>query len=88
MPHHTMMSSKWHFCARCGKKVALADMKWQGGILLGPECIDTGDFPLIGERDTFRTKLEAQYGDSQELQPDKILTEGSHVTDEDVAFQP
>ena len=49
---HTWLRGPWHYCDRCDKKTKIADMKWERGLLLGPECQDSNGKPgLIGERD-------------------------------------
>ena len=49
---HTWLTGPWHYCDRCDKKTKIADMKWERGLLLGPECQDTNAIPgLLGERD-------------------------------------
>lgn len=41
-----------HYCDRCDKKTKIALMKWERGLLLGPECQDSNALPgLLGERD-------------------------------------
>ena len=45
---HTMGDGPWHLCGRCDLKAKIADMKWQRGILLSPECVDVH---LIGDRE-------------------------------------
>lgn len=51
---HTWWTGPWHYCDRCDKKTKIADMKWERGLLLGPECQDTNNTRgpgLLGERD-------------------------------------
>lgn len=52
---HTHLTGPWHYCDRCDKKTKIAIMKWERGLLLGPECQDTngryGDMGLLGIRD-------------------------------------
>lgn len=50
---HTHLTGPWHYCDRCDKKTKIADMKWERGLLLGPECQDTRNskLGLLGERD-------------------------------------
>ncbi|MDR3392439.1 MAG: hypothetical protein P4L77_11980 [Sulfuriferula sp.] len=50
---HTWLTGPWHYCDRCDKKTKIAEMKWERGLLLGPECQDTrtSKIGLLGERD-------------------------------------
>ena len=49
---HTHLTGPWHYCDRCDKKVKIAVMKWERGLLLGPECQDSNSsLGLLGERD-------------------------------------
>lgn len=51
---HTFFTGPWHYCDRCDKKTKIADMKWERGLLLGPECQDSNSVRgpgLLGERD-------------------------------------
>lgn len=49
---HTHLTGPWRYCARCDKKTKIKDMKWERGLLLGPECQDSNALPgLLGERD-------------------------------------
>lgn len=51
---HTLFTGPWHYCDRCDKKTKIADMKWERGLLLGPECQDSNSVRgpgLLGERD-------------------------------------
>lgn len=51
---HTFLTGPWHYCDRCDKKTKIADMKWERGLLLGPECQDSNSVNgpgLLGERD-------------------------------------
>ena len=49
---HTFLTGPWHYCDRCDKKTKIADMKWEFGLLLGPECQDSNSpLGLLGERD-------------------------------------
>jgi hypothetical protein len=49
---HTFWTGPWHYCDRCDKKTKIALMKWERGLLLGPECQDSNALPgLLGERD-------------------------------------
>jgi hypothetical protein len=49
---HTWLTGAWHYCDRCDKKTKIAIMKWERGLLLGPECQDSNSpLGLLGERD-------------------------------------
>lgn len=51
---HTFFTGPWHYCDRCDKKTKIADMKWERGLLLGPECQDSNSVRgpgFLGERD-------------------------------------
>jgi len=81
------MDNKYHYCGICGDRTPLAEMVYQRGILVDSKCQDTGDFPSRGDRDAQISKLLASYTDSQELQPDRMLTEAAVQQDEDVSFK-
>lgn len=38
--------NKYHFCARCGDRAILAQMRWQNGVLLDEKCLDKGVDPI------------------------------------------
>ncbi len=49
---HTHLTGPWHYCDRCDKKTKISLMKWERGLLLGPECQDSNSkLGLLGERD-------------------------------------
>lgn len=49
---HTHLTGPWHYCDRCDKKTKITEMKWEYGLLLGPECQDSQGTPgLLGRRD-------------------------------------
>lgn len=83
------MQNKYHFCGICGDRTPLAQMRYQRGILVCVQkCLDTGVFPSIGDRDREIARLLSTYTDSKELQPDRMLTDGSVQQDEDdVSFK-
>lgn len=45
---HTYLTGAWHYCGRCDEKCKIADMTWQRGVLLCPECVDK---KLLGDRE-------------------------------------
>lgn len=83
------LENPYHFCARCGSRVHIQDMQWQRGLLLCKkwDCVDTGTYPLIGEREA-ATALALEIP-TQELMPDPKLitpTESGLSGDEDIIF--
>ena len=87
MPLRGYKTNKYHYCARCGDRQPIADMTWQNGSLIcNRKCLDTGVFPVKGDRDKERARLEASYVNSRELQPDRKLTESSLQQEDDISF--
>lgn len=81
------LQNKYHFCGICGDRTPLAQMSYQRGILVDEKCKDKPPFPNIGDRDAAIAKLLSTYGDSQELKPDRMLTEASIQQDDDITFK-
>lgn len=83
------LQGPYHFCARCGSRVHIAEMQWQRGLLLCEkwDCIDTGLYPLTGQREAaIAHKLEPP---TMELQPDpKLVTpqESGSSLEDDIIF--
>jgi hypothetical protein len=81
------MENKYHYCGICGDRTPLAQMQYQRGILVDEKCKDKTPFPSIGDRDLEISRLLASYTDSQELKPDRMLTEASIQQDDDITFK-
>lgn len=83
------LQHKYHLCSCCGVRYDLAELKWQtrdlGSGLYCPSCYDTGTGP---ERDAIRTRAESIAAQSNEDQPDRMLTDGALVIDDDVEYMP
>lgn len=80
---------KYRFCARCGDRQPLAEMTWQNGSLIcNRKCLDTGVFPVKGDRDKEIGRLLGVYnsGNNKELQPDNKLTQSSIQQEDDISF--
>lgn len=83
------LQDPYHFCARCGSRVHIAEMVWQEGLLLCKkyDCVDTGIYPLIGQREAaIAHRLEVP---TEELMPDqKLLNPGGagSSVDDDIIF--
>lgn len=72
-------SGPWHYCARCLWKTHIANMTWQRGLLLCPDCVDYGNdgVPLIGQREAL---IAAAFEiPTTELQPVPKLTDSSEI---------
>jgi hypothetical protein len=39
----TKLVGPWHYCNRCLHKWKIAEMNWQRGLLLCPDCYDYGN---------------------------------------------
>lgn len=83
------LQGPYHICARCGSRVHVSEMEWQRGLLLCKkwDCVDTGTYPLIGQRDAaIAHALEIP---TRELMPDQKLVSpqesGSSIED-DIIF--
>jgi hypothetical protein len=79
----------YHFCARCGSRVLISDLQWQRGLLVCKkwDCIDTGVYPLAGEREA--AMAHALEIPTNELQPDPKLitpTDSGSSVDDDIIF--
>jgi hypothetical protein len=75
----------WHYCARCDEKTHIAEMVWQRGKLLCPECLDVGTLPLQGQRDMV---IQQVLTDGQkELEPNIKLREPLLDAVDDDIFQ-
>lgn len=48
---HTYLTGAWKLCSRCDTRQKVNEMQWQRGLLLCSDCLDTGVFPLTGQRD-------------------------------------
>ena len=78
-------TGSYHYCARCGSRVPIADMQWQRGLLVCNntewDCLDTGTNALIGQREANIARvLEIP---STELMPDPKLTQPTDASDTD-----
>lgn len=78
----------YHYCGRCSERRHLSELEWQRGILVcrTGNCIDTGVFPLIGQReDEINKAFELP---SDELQPDPKIAgpEVGNMSDDDISF--
>lgn len=73
----------WHYCARCGTRRHISQLRWQRGLLLcfdTPEnCYDTGNdgYPLVGQREIAITSVFLN--PSEELMPDPKLTDTTQI---------
>jgi len=71
----------YHYCARCGSRVFIADLEWQFGLLVCKtfDCIDHGGMglPLIGQREAYIAHVLENLPNERELMPDQKLTEPS-----------
>lgn len=83
--HKGRLQNKYHYCGICSNRGILSEMKWQNGSLRCPNCIDT---MLPQERDTMIDRAVAQAAVSQELQPDRKITEGASISEDEVSFIP
>jgi len=79
------LQNKYHYCGRCSNRAIIAQMKWQNGVLLCPDCIDT---MLPQERDAALDRAVAVAATSEEGQIDKKLTEGATIDADEVSFIP
>lgn len=81
----SVMVGPWHYCARCGSRVHIAEMIWQFGILVCKtwDCQDYGNkgVPLIGQREAGVARAVAAVGEGHELMPDPKLIEPSESGD-------
>jgi hypothetical protein len=79
---HTYLTGPWHYCSRCDTRQKVSEMSWQRGLLLCDECLDTGIFPLVGQREpAIATVL---MDGKEELAPvDKLRNPQSYTEEED-----
>jgi hypothetical protein len=89
--HRSKLSVEWHYCARCGSRVAIQEMVWQRGLLLCKrwDCVDYGNHGnfLIGQREANIAQVLSI--PSKELMPnDKLVTplESGSNTEDDIIF--
>lgn len=83
------LQHKYHYCSCCGVRYPLSMLTWQtrdlGSGLYCPQCTDT----LVGPaRDANITRMVQIASQSDELQPDKMLTESALTIDDEVEFIP
>lgn len=80
------LRNKYHYCARCGVRYPLGKMIWQNGLLVClANCYDT---MLPQERDSIMDRAVQMASQSNELQPDKMLTDSAVTSDDDVDYMP
>jgi|SRR5579859_935801 len=91
------LEEPYHFCARCGTRYHLSQLKWQRGLLIcfdtKENCFDTSDvgLPLTGDREMAVTRaLQAAYDTgNQEMIPWSKLTDTEEIQasmDEDLIY--
>ena len=78
---HTYLTGAWKLCSRCDTKQKVNEMQWQRGLLLCSDCLDTGVFPLVGQRSS--AIAEVLNDGKEELAPVEKLREPQQYSEEE-----